>query len=100
LVLDNHALRVTSSSLSLPPSSLPSPSLISSSLLLLLIGAMYTFVFMWTPALKTVEESIAEAEGRELKVSSSSSTTLLLLSSSLTTLLLLSSSSLSSSSSS
>jgi len=67
-------LRVSSSSL-LPSSSLPSPSLPSSSLLLLLIGAMYTFVFMWTPALKTVEESIAEAEGRELKVSSSTTTT-------------------------
>lgn len=26
-------------------------------------GGMYTFVFMWTPALKTVEELIAEASG-------------------------------------
>ena len=30
-------------------------------------GAMYTFVFMWTPALKTAEESKAEEEGRTLQ---------------------------------
>ncbi len=30
-------------------------------------GAMYTFVFMWTPALKTAEESKAEEEGRALE---------------------------------
>ena len=29
-------------------------------------GAMYTFVFMWTPALKTIEESVAEGEGKVL----------------------------------
>ena len=34
-------------------------------------GAMYTFVFMWTPALKSVEEAAAEASGHELKQSTS-----------------------------
>jgi hypothetical protein len=34
-------------------------------------GAMYTFVFMWTPALKTVEESAAEMQGVTLDVSTS-----------------------------
>ncbi len=29
-------------------------------------GAMYTFVFMWTPALKTVQESLAEENGTVL----------------------------------
>lgn len=32
---------------------------------------MYTFVFMWTPALKTMEESAAEISGQELKHSTS-----------------------------
>jgi len=34
-------------------------------------GAMYTFVFMWTPALKSVAESLAEVEGKELTESTS-----------------------------
>lgn len=34
-------------------------------------GAMYTFVFMWTPALKSVEESEAEAAGTPLEESTS-----------------------------
>ena len=34
-------------------------------------GAMYTFVFMWTPALKSVEEAAAEASGHESKQSTS-----------------------------
>jgi len=34
-------------------------------------GAMYTFVFMWTPALKSVEEAAAEASGHEMKESTS-----------------------------
>ena len=34
-------------------------------------GAMYTFVFMWTPALKTPEESEAELKGLTLDVSTS-----------------------------
>jgi len=34
-------------------------------------GAMYTFVFMWTPALKTIEESAAETSGHELQHSTS-----------------------------
>lgn len=34
-------------------------------------GAMYTFVFMWTPALKTAEESEAELKGLSLEVSTS-----------------------------
>ena len=29
-------------------------------------GSMYTFVFMWTPALKTAEEEAAEVAGTEL----------------------------------
>jgi len=32
-------------------------------------GAMYTFVFMWTPALKTLEESLAEENGTTLEES-------------------------------
>ena len=32
-------------------------------------GAMYTFVFMWTPALKTMEESAAEEAGTTLEES-------------------------------
>lgn len=35
-------------------------------------GAMYTFVFMWTPALKTVEELAAELNGIEMKGNKSS----------------------------
>jgi MFS family permease len=34
-------------------------------------GAMYTFVFMWTPALKSVEEAAAEASGHDSKQSTS-----------------------------
>lgn len=34
-------------------------------------GAMYTFVFMWTPALKTAEESEAEQQGIALPFSTS-----------------------------
>ena len=34
-------------------------------------GAMYTFVFMWTPALKTIEESAAEISGTVLEQSTS-----------------------------
>jgi MFS transporter, MFS domain-containing protein family, molybdate-anion transporter len=34
-------------------------------------GAMYTFVFMWTPALKSVEETEAEINGVELQDSTS-----------------------------
>ena len=34
-------------------------------------GAMYTFVFMWTPALKTVQESAAEISGSVLEESTS-----------------------------
>ena len=34
-------------------------------------GAMYTFVFMWTPALKTEEESAAEKDGLTLEDSTS-----------------------------
>jgi MFS transporter, MFS domain-containing protein family, molybdate-anion transporter len=34
-------------------------------------GAMYTFVFMWTPALKTLEESAAETNGTALTESTS-----------------------------
>ncbi|CAM9137520.1 unnamed protein product, partial [Ectocarpus fasciculatus] len=34
-------------------------------------GAMYTFVFMWTPALKSPEESASEAAGEELFESTS-----------------------------
>ena len=34
-------------------------------------GAMYTFVFMWTPALKTAEESAAESKGQLLLESTS-----------------------------
>jgi MFS transporter, MFS domain-containing protein family, molybdate-anion transporter len=34
-------------------------------------GAMYTFVFMWTPALKTIEESAAETNGTALTESTS-----------------------------
>jgi hypothetical protein len=34
-------------------------------------GAMYTFVFMWTPALKSVEEAAAEESGHESKQSTS-----------------------------
>lgn len=34
-------------------------------------GSMYTFVFMWTPALKSVEETKAELEGEELADSTS-----------------------------
>ena len=34
-------------------------------------GSMYTFVFMWTPALKTVAEIEAEESGKEIKGSTS-----------------------------
>eukprot|EP00602_Paraphysomonas_sp_CaronLab_P009594 CAMPEP_0185020170 /NCGR_PEP_ID=MMETSP1103-20130426/2768_1 /TAXON_ID=36769 /ORGANISM="Paraphysomonas bandaiensis, Strain Caron Lab Isolate" /LENGTH=321 /DNA_ID=CAMNT_0027550905 /DNA_START=415 /DNA_END=1380 /DNA_ORIENTATION=- len=34
-------------------------------------GAMYTFVFMWTPALKSVEETQAELDGKTLEDSTS-----------------------------
>lgn len=34
-------------------------------------GAMYTFVFMWTPALKTDEEAEAETGGITLEYSTS-----------------------------
>lgn len=34
-------------------------------------GAMYTFVFMWTPALKSTEETTAELDGKTLTASTS-----------------------------